>query len=200
MNLKPKGIRLTRDGKGIQVVIDGIPQRVERIARAFPKTNPDRYIGLMGTNGHEIGMIRNPKKLDAMSWDLLQAELKHIYFVPEIQEILAVEAKGTGSLWKVTTDDGERTFRIQDRGAIDGSRPPMLSIRDENGKRYRIENFWDLDRESRDRVRGLLPEKVLKARYGGGGGHGHGGSGGSGGRGGGGGRSSMGGGMMSMAR
>ena len=189
MNLKPKRIRLIRDGEGIQVVIDGISQRVERIARAFPKTNPDRFIGLMGSNGHEIGLIKNPRKLDAMSWDLLQEELKNRYFVPEVLEILSVETKGTGSSWKVLTDDGEREFRIQDRNALDGSDPPTLMISDENRRRYRIEDYWDLDRESRELIRGLLPEKVLRAKYG---------SGRSGGRGRGG-RSSMSGGMMSMS-
>ncbi|MCY4351562.1 MAG: hypothetical protein OXC45_00470, partial [Gemmatimonadetes bacterium] len=62
-------------------------------------------------------------------------------------------------------DDGEYTFRIMGRDALNGDEPPAIEITDENGKRYRIDNYWDLDVESRDLTSDLLPDKVIKARY-----------------------------------
>ncbi|MDE2828703.1 MAG: DUF1854 domain-containing protein, partial [Gemmatimonadota bacterium] len=115
--------------------------------------------------GHEIGIIENPKKLDDASRNLLEAELKAIYFVPTISAITAVVAKGTGSQWTVDTDDGEYTFRILGRDALKGDEPPAIEITDENGKRYKIDDYWDLDAESRDLTSDLLPDKVVKARY-----------------------------------
>ncbi len=165
MNLDPNAIRLIQEGEQLQVVIGGgeaLP--VERVARAFPKTDLDHYVGLLGPDGHEIGMIENPSQLDADSLELLGKKLREIYFVPTIQEILSVEARGTGSYWEVVTDDGERAFRIQDREALDGMDAPSITVTDENGKRYWIENYWELDRGSREMIQDLLPDRVLRRR------------------------------------
>lgn len=172
--LDPEEIRLIRNGNGLEILIDGLPEPVGRVCKAFPQTEPDLYIGLMDPDGHEIGMIKDLTALDSASRDLLEERLRALYFVPEILEIRSVVSKGTGKLWEVLTDDGERAFRIQDRDALDGSEAPAITIRDENGQRYRIDDFWELDRGSQDLVRDLLPDRVLRARYGRGHGHRHG--------------------------
>jgi len=165
MNLDPAAISLKKNGDKIEALIHGKTSFVDRLARAFPHSNPDQFVSLMDELGHEIGIIENPKKLDAASRNLLEAELKAIYFVPTISAITSVVAKGTGSQWTVDTDDGEYTFRILGRDALKGDDPPAIEITDENGKRYKIDNYWDLDAESRDLTADLLPDKVVKARY-----------------------------------
>ncbi len=165
MNLDPTAISLKKNGDKIEAIIHGEAERVDRLARAFPRSNPDQFVSLMDELGHEIGIIEDPKKLDAASRDLLEAELKAIYFVPTITAIRAVVSKGTGSLWTVNTDDGEYTFRILGRDALKGDNPPTLEIADEHGKRYKIDNYWDLDAQSRELTSDLLPDKILKARY-----------------------------------
>ncbi len=104
--------------------------------------------------------------MDPASRELLGEELKAVYFTPEILEIWSVVQKGTSSLWKVLTDDGEREFRIHSRDALDGGDAPAIAITDEDRRRYRIDNYWELDRESRELVRDLLPQRVLRERYG----------------------------------
>ena len=74
------------------------------------------------TWGHEIGIIENPSELDPGSREVLEAELKAIYFVPTISAIRSVVSKGTGSEWTVDTDDGEYTFRIMGTGRAQGRR------------------------------------------------------------------------------
>ena len=165
MNLDPAAVSLTKNGDKIEALIQGKTTFVDRLARAFPHSNPDQFVSLMDELGHEIGIIENPKKLDDASRNLLEAELKAIYFVPTIRAITAVVSKGTGSQWTVDTDDGEYTFRILGRDALKGDEPPAIEITDENGKRYKIDNYWDLDAESRDLTSDLLPDKVVKARY-----------------------------------
>ncbi len=165
MNLDPAAVSLKKNGDKIEALIDGDTTFVDRLARAFPHSNPDQFVSLMDELGHEIGIIENPKKLDDASRNLLEAELKAIYFVPTISAITSVVSKGTGSLWTVDTDDGEYTFRILGRDALKGDEPPAIEITDENGKRYRIDNYWDLDADSRDLTSDLLPDKVVKARY-----------------------------------
>lgn len=165
MNLDPAAVSLKKNGEKIEALIHGETTFVDRLARAFPQSNPDQFVSLMDELGHEIGIIENPKKLDDASRDLLEAELKAIYFVPTISAITSVVSKGTGSQWTVDTDDGESTFRILGRDALNGDEPPAIEITDENGKRYRIDNYWDLDAESRDLTSDMLPDKVVKARY-----------------------------------
>ena len=166
MDLEPETIRLIRNGDKIQVSMNGDQKNVERIVRAFPESNPDIYIGLMDANGKEIGMIEDPRRLDAESKSLLDAELKEIYYVPNILEIASVVPDPPGSVWEVITEDGEETFRIRDRDALDGSEAPAILVTDDTGKRYRIEDYWALDRESRRDLRHLIPDKVLQVRYG----------------------------------
>lgn len=165
MNLDPVAVSLKKNGDKIEALIHGKTTFVDRFARAFPHSNPDQFVSLMDELGYEIGIIENPKKLDNASRNLLEAELKDIYFVPTISAITSVVPKGTGSQWTVDTDDGEYTFRILGRDALKGDEPPAIEITDENGKRYKIDNYWDLDVESRDLTSDLLPDKVVKARY-----------------------------------
>lgn len=165
MNLDPAAVSLKKNGDKIEALIHGETTFVDRLARAFPHSNPDQFVSLMDELGHEIGIIENPKKLDGASRNLLEAELKAIYFVPTISAITSVVSKGTGSQWTVDTDDGEYIFRILGRDALKGNEPPAVEITDEHGKRYRIDNYWDLDAESRDLTSDLLPDKVVKARY-----------------------------------
>ena len=153
-----------RDADGIQIVIDGVTHQVDRISTAFPETEPGGYVGLLDRLGHEIGMIRDIDGLDIDSRDLVRKELEVAYFVPTIREILAVEQKGAGRVFTVLTDKGEATFRIIDRNALSGRKAPAITIRDESSRQYRIENYWDLDRESQRLIRDLLPLKVLKTR------------------------------------
>lgn len=165
MNLNPATVSLKKNGDKIEALIHGKTTFIDRLARAFPHSNPDQFVSLMDELGHEIGIIENPKKLDDASRNLLEAELKAIYFVPTISAITSVVSRGTGSQWTVDTDDGEYTFRILGRDALKGNEPPAIEITDEDGKRYKIDNYWDLDAESRDLTSDLLPDKVVKARY-----------------------------------
>ncbi|MDE3257459.1 MAG: DUF1854 domain-containing protein [Gemmatimonadota bacterium] len=157
-------IRLRRRENQIEAVIGDIVQPVDRVARAFPRSNPDRFVGLLGEDGHEICLIEDPGSLDADSQVILKAALKDAYFIPRIREILSMSPRGTGGEWTVVTEEGEIVFRTQDREALDGSEPPSITVTDENGRRYRIEDYWAMDRESRNTMRDLVPDEVLRRR------------------------------------
>lgn len=159
-------ISLSNGNQGFRVLIDGTQHSVDRIARLFPRTNPDHYISFLNPSGHEIGVLGDPGKLDDASLTLLQAELKAIYFVPNILEILSVERRGTGSYWEVSTNDGDVTFTLQSTDALDGSAPPSITIRDGNGKRYKIDDYWELDKDSRNEIVDMLPRNLLRVRHG----------------------------------
>jgi len=155
---------LLRNAEGIQVVIDGVTHDVDRISKAFPESDPGSYVGLLDRLGHEIGMIREVDGLDPDSRTLVQKELEVAYFVPTILQIQDVEQKGAGRSFTVVTDVGEAKFRIIDRNALNARKAPQIVVRDDSGRQYRIDNYWDLDRESQTLIRDLLPLRVLKTR------------------------------------
>lgn len=165
MNLDPEKTQLIRDGEGIYVVVDGQRLPVWRVALAFPQTHPDRFVGFLNLDGREIGMVKDPEGLDSDSLALLRAELKTAYFVPTVQCIRSVVHHGTSSVWEVETDDGDQTFRIPDRDSLDGSEAPAIKIRDAEGKRYRIEDYWDLDSDSKEMIKDLLPRQIRGMRF-----------------------------------
>lgn len=157
-------IRLIQRKNGLMAVVGDSVQPVARVARAFPRSNPDRFVGLLGEDGLEIYLIEDPGTLDADSQEILNAALKDAYYIPRILEILSVAPRGTGGEWTVVTEDGEIVFRTQDREALDGSEPPSITVTDENGRRFRIEDYWAMDRESRNTIRELVPDEVLQRR------------------------------------
>lgn len=157
-------IRLIRCKDGIKAVVGDHVQSVARVARAFPRSNPDHFVGLLGEDGHEICLVEDPVTLDSKSREVLNAALKEAYFIPRIREILSVTPRGTGGEWTVVAEDGEHGFRTQDREALDGSEPPSITITDQSGRRYLIEDYWALDRESRNTIRDLVPDEVLGRR------------------------------------
>jgi hypothetical protein len=157
-------IRLMRCKNGIKATIGDNVHTVARVARAFPRSNPGHFVGLLGEDGHEICLIDNPGTLDRRSQDVLDAALKDAYFIPRIREILSMTPRGTGGVWAVVAEDGELVFRTQDREALDGSEPPSITVTDENGRRYLIEDYWAMDRESRNTIRDLVPDEVLRRR------------------------------------
>ena len=164
MNLDAQQIKILKDEQGMKVQLNGETLLVDKVALAFPQSDPDRYVGLLDADGHEIGLIENPDKLDKESQDLLDRALREIYFVPTILEIRSVTSRGTSSQWEVVTDDGDRSFKIPDRDALNGSEAPALTITDESGKRYLIPDYWTMAREDREAIRDLLPDKVVRSR------------------------------------
>ena len=62
MNLDPAAVSLKKNGDKIEALIQGETAFVDRLARAFPHSNPDQFVSLMDELGHEIGIIENPKK------------------------------------------------------------------------------------------------------------------------------------------
>jgi hypothetical protein len=165
LDLNPESIRVFREDGQLYVEADGERRPVDRVVRAFPRSDPEHYIGLLDPDGHEIGLIEDPAKLPEASREVVSEELYRAYFVPTIQEIVSVEPQGTGTAWQVTTDDGDRAFRVADRDGLDGTHAPDILVTDDQGRRYLIENYWGMDRDSRDAIRDLLPDKVLRARY-----------------------------------
>lgn len=164
MILNAESLCIRERKQGFDIEVEGRTVRVDRVVRAFPKSHPEAYISFLDEVGYEIGLLESTDGLDPQSKAILLDRLKRLYFVPTIQKILEVESSGTTSRWRVTTDEGDRSFRVLGRESLDGDKPPAIRVTDSEGHRYQITDYWELDKDSRQALLALLPDKILKSK------------------------------------
>lgn len=149
--LDPKRLRFVQEEDGsITLEIEG-EGRFEHVIlrRAFPLTNPNRYISVRDREDREIGMIKDLRELRPESRRVVEAELERRYFVPVIKRVLALRERGGIVEWEVETDKGPRKFithGIHDSVKNLGLR--RLMITDVDGNRYEIPDWAELDPKS----------------------------------------------------
>lgn len=108
-----------------------------RVARAFPFSDPDRYIGLRDGDDKDIGILTTLHGLDGESQAIIEEELERRYFTPRVERVLFVEEKFGVVTWEVETDRGTRRFVV--RNLRDNSfpvGPNRLMVTDTDGNRY----------------------------------------------------------------
>ena len=139
--LDPKTVRLFRTHPSdttVRVTIDDDRSwRDVRIARAFPLSDPDKYIGLRDGDDKDIGILVTLQGLDGESRAIIDEELERRYFTPQVQRVLTVKEEFGVVTWEVETDRGPRRFLV--RNLRDNSFPlgtNRLMVTDTDGNRY----------------------------------------------------------------
>jgi hypothetical protein len=146
-----ESIRLERDEQSRLVVVDATGQRhapVEPI-RAFPISEPQRWISLCDPNGREIAQIEDLNSLPVEQRELLIEELARCEFVPLIQRIESISSLAEPSEWSVVTDRGPTRFVLNSDEHVRRLGPERVLILDSHGLRYLIPNLKQLDAHSR---------------------------------------------------
>ncbi len=136
-------VRLTlRDG----TVIEPLEPR-----RLFPITNTSMYITLLDGEEREVGFVRDLEELDPPSRTALEECFAEYYMIPKITRLLESEEKFGSLKWRVETDRGEVSFRIQNRHSdikrLWGTN--RVIVRDSNDNRYEIRDVTSLDAHSK---------------------------------------------------
>ena len=146
--LDPTAVRLFRthpDDTTVRATIDDRSWRDVRIARAFPLSDLNRYIGLRDGNDKDIGMLETLDGLDAVSRAIIDEELSRRYFTPAVTRVNAVaEAFGIVN-WDVETDKGPRKFlvrNLKDSAFTLGAGRVMMT--DVDGNRYEFPDAYAL--------------------------------------------------------
>jgi hypothetical protein len=78
------------------------------VARAFPLSDPDHYLGFLDGGGKDIGLLIDPGPLDSESRAVVDEELEKRYFVPVVERVLSVKEEFGTIYWRVETDRGEK--------------------------------------------------------------------------------------------
>ena len=143
--LDPKSMRLFRTDPSdtrVRLTLDGDRSwREVRIARAFPFSDPDHYIGFRDGDDKDVGLLIDLRDLDAASRQIIDEELARRYFTPKIERVTAVSEKFGVVTWDVETDRGERHFIVRNlRDNTYSLGPNRLMMTDSDGNRYEIPN------------------------------------------------------------
>jgi len=143
--------QLSRDAHGRLTLTDKDGQQHTGVVpvRAFPIAQPERGIGLMSVDGHELAWIEQLTELPAAIRQLLEEELASREFMPEIRTIKNVSTFATPSTWTVDTDRGPTRFVLKGEEDIRRLGPGLLIVNDAHGVQYLIQDLMAMDRHSR---------------------------------------------------
>ena len=140
---------------------DGTRRSPILCARLFPLTDPDHYISIQqGDDKHhpEIGIIRSLADLSEAQRALVEEDLQHQHFLPEILSIEDIRGVHGIDEWRVTTDRGPVTFFVSGRKRnIVLTNDNLLLVTDIEKCRYRITDYTALPPRARQMLERALP-------------------------------------------
>ena len=127
---------------------DGTTHTKVEPVRSFPINETVRYIALLDSEGNEIGIVEDVRKLTSQSRDVLMDELQKRYFMPKITKINSLDGQFGVTLWDVETSQGDVEFGMRTRYDVITLENGRVLIKDVDGNRYEIENYNKLDQKS----------------------------------------------------
>ena len=146
-------LRKNQDGETL-ATIGGETILVGHVMSAFPISNKSHFVSLRDHAGQEIGIVEQAHELDHESKSILREEVEKSYFLPKIQEILAVEDHLNLFTFRVQTDKGYRAFEVRNpRRNIRSVGNDRFLIRDVDGNRYDIPRLRYLSPRSQSLMR-----------------------------------------------
>jgi hypothetical protein len=121
------------------------------VLRAFPLSEPHRFLSVRDGANKEVGMIAEPKDLSEENRKLVDEELSRRYLVPAVRKIVsAIERFGTVD-WTMETDRGICKFTTRNlRENVQRPAPGRIILSDVDGNRYDIRKLDDLDAKSQE--------------------------------------------------
>ncbi len=138
---------LANDAWGRLILIDPQGMRHEGVEpiRAFPLSDPQRWIAICGAEGAELAFIDNLSDLPAAVREVLDEALARRDFVPVVERIVNVVAEVEPSEWEVKTDRGITRFLLTSDDGVRRLGPFEAMLVDTHGTRYLIADFRRLD-------------------------------------------------------
>lgn len=127
-----------------------------RIRRAFPWTEPNRYVSIRSSEGKEILLIDDLAALDTQRRTFIDRELQRVSFVPRISKIHEIDTRFGLQKWSVQTDRGPIEFRVQEREDIRFLHDGRFRIKDADGNVYEMIRFDELDTASQRQLEPLI--------------------------------------------
>ena len=158
--LDPEEVRVFRgpSGRVYATIGNEVTVIMARFVRVCPLTEPDHYLSILGSGpgAKEFGLLRDWRRLDPGSRQIVEAELQRRYLHPTVERILSVRDYSGFAVCVLQTNRGVRQIVLRD--ARDGATylgSSRVLLTDVEGNRYDIKDIAGLDARSRsllDRV------------------------------------------------
>ena len=130
-------------------------KRVELI-RAYPLSEPNKFICVEDMSGNEIGIIEDISLLDENSREAAKLILGRKYFTPDITRFIEIEMKPGTTYFDCEFGDRKKSFVVKDVSHnVFYISEKIARINDADGNRY-VVDFDKLDKKSRKKVEPLL--------------------------------------------
>ncbi len=141
---------LSHDAWGRLVLTDGAGKRHEGVEplRAFPLSEPARWVAILDANGHELAFVENLHSLSAETRSMLEAELARREFVPNIARVVQIRGETPTCRWTVETDRGRVEFVVAEDDHVRRMGGGRVLVIDSRGMRYLIPDITRLDAAS----------------------------------------------------
>lgn len=117
--------------------------------RAFPLSDPTRWIAIVDAAGHELVFIEDLEKLDPPTRELLHDELARREFVPRIERVVTIKGETPTCRWTVETDRGLAEFVVAEDDHVRKLSASRILVIDARGQRFVIPDLARLDLASR---------------------------------------------------
>lgn len=142
---------LSHDAFGRLVLIDADGVRHANVApvRAFPTSDPQRWISLVTVEGAELVCVPALDELPNTTREILIAELDRREFTPRITRIVSISSLTEPTRWTVETDRGPTQFVLESDSDVRRLSRNRAFIFDSHGTRYQVEDVRKLDARSR---------------------------------------------------
>lgn len=136
-------------GRLVLTTADGTQHEAVVPVRAYPISAPDRMIGIVGADGHELAWLDSLDQLSADARELVEEELRRREFMPEIKRLFGVSSFATPSTWDIETDRGRASLQLKGEEDIRRMGGGVMLIADAHGVQFMIRDVSALDRHSR---------------------------------------------------
>ena len=142
---------LNHDEWGRLVLIDEEGGRVVGVepVRAFPLSDPSRWVSICDTEGREVACVEDVSALPEAVRKVLDDDLSAREFVPVIRRIVRVSADTSPAEWDVETDRGPTRFTVNSEDDVRRLGPQRALVVDAQGLRYLIPDLRALDAQGR---------------------------------------------------
>ena len=127
-----------------------------RLRRAFPWSEPGRFVSVRDAEGKELLLIEDLAPLGDALRQQVEAWLGDTSFVPRIVAVDDVDVRFGYQQWKVRTDRGRAEFRVQEREDIRFLPDGRFRIKDADGTVYEMVRLDELDELSRRAIEPLI--------------------------------------------
>ena len=119
------------------------------VARAFPLSDPDHYLGFLDASGKDVGILNDPALLDVESRKVVDEELAKRYFVPVVEKVVQVKEEFGTVYWTLDTDRGQREVIVRNlRDNMQELSATRVIITDVDGNRFEFPDVSTIDAKS----------------------------------------------------